>query len=89
MSDFRRNVFATAAACLAIGLFAYADWFHHEAVFDAVMVGAMFILFAIVCLVCAAFVLITVGSVALSLWFALEGCCRWVWGRIRRWRVRP
>ena len=90
MSDFKKGVFATAALCTVLSLLAYAEWFRHDAVWDAVVVGAIFLLFALYGLTCVAFALLTAASVALSLWFVLEWCCRKAWGLCRRLRrVRP
>lgn len=89
MSDFKAGVLFTAAVCSILSLLAYAVWFHHEAVWTAVVVGSMFCLVVMLCLAGIAFAIVTVGSLALSAWFGLEWCGKKAWSLFRRWRAKP
>lgn len=84
MSEFKKGVLFTAAACSILSLFAYALWFHHEAVWTVVVVGSMFCLVAMLFIAVLAFAIVTVGSLALSAWFGLE----WCWKKLFRRRDR-
>lgn len=88
MSDFKKGVFATAAVCSVISLLEYARWVYGEEFWFAVTGGLMFLFAALLFLASVGFVIVTVVSVALSIWFMLEWCCRKAWGLFRRWRVR-
>lgn len=80
MSEFKKGVLFTAAACSILSLFAYALWFHHEAVWTVMIVGSMFCLVVTLFIAVLVFAIVTVGSLALSAWFGLE----WCWKKLKR-----
>lgn len=95
MSDFKKAVFSLAAVGSGTILLAAVSWKYHDAICDAIATGAVFLVIAIPVLIGGIFIAATAVAVALSLWFALEWCCRktWgvfrmAWGLFRRWRVR-
>ena len=88
MSDDKKAVFATAAVCILICLLVYGNLFYHDAFMEGIWVVVGFLCFGTLALICIAFALLTVASIVLSAWFALEWCCRKVWGLFRRWRDR-